>query len=675
MNLTLVDWSILGGFLLVVLGVAVYTKRYVLGVADFVAGNRCAGRYLLVGSELMAAISATMFVAKFEQFYQGGFPILWWTGLITLVTLAKGLLGWVQYRFRETRALTMPQFFEMRYNRKFRLFTGILAWLSGIFNFAIHPAITSRLIVYFFGLSATVELFGIELRTVIIVMFFMLSVGVLLALAGGQIALMITDWLQGQLVLIVTLFISMFLITKFGWNEITETLKSAPSGKSLLNPFEQGDVSGFNVWFFIMFAFLQFYHEMAFQGTQGYFGAAKTPHEAKMSKILGIWRQTAPILLCCVCAIIAYTVFHNQNYADKASFIQSALNQLPEKQMQIQMRVPLTLVQVLPVGMMGLLASVFIASSLSTDNTYLHGWGVVFIQDVVIPLRKTKLLPKKQVVFLRLSIVFVACFALVAGILIPIRDYILMYFQITFAIFGAGAGSAIIGGLYWKRGTIQGAWTAMINGALICVLGYTLQAVWPISDFLKNINATCPVNGAQITFFASVTSIILYVIVSLLTCKKPFNMEKLLNRGKYSVNGDHIKVNKKPSFLKRLTGIDTEFTFGDKVISTLATTWVLSWVVIFVFGTIYYYLYGITDDEWCSWWWYVLLVYLAAGLATFIWYLVGGIRDVRNLFHDLKLIKRDDSDDGSVREYDLKIEKNELFVPNEINIKRKSKIK
>jgi hypothetical protein len=50
-----------------------------------------------------------------------------------------------------------------------------------------------------------------------------------------------------------------------------------------------------------------------------------------------------------------------------------------------------------------------------------------------------------------------------------------MFFAITGAIFTAGAGAAIIGGLYWKRGTTSGAWAALIIGAVLSVSGIIIQ--------------------------------------------------------------------------------------------------------------------------------------------------------------------------------------------------------
>ena len=39
-------------------------------------------------------------------------------------------------------------------------------------------------------------------------------------------------------------------------------------------------------------------------------------------------------------------------------------------------------------------------------------------------------------------------------------------------------GAAIIGGLYWKRGTTAGAWCGVLSGSLLAVLGILLTQNW-----------------------------------------------------------------------------------------------------------------------------------------------------------------------------------------------------
>jgi SSS family solute:Na+ symporter len=48
---------------------------------------------------------------------------------------------------RETQAMTLAQFLEMRYSRQFRLFSGILCRVSGMVNYGNFPAMSGRFIL------------------------------------------------------------------------------------------------------------------------------------------------------------------------------------------------------------------------------------------------------------------------------------------------------------------------------------------------------------------------------------------------------------------------------------------------------------------------------------------------------------------------------------------------
>ncbi len=71
------------------------------------------------------------------------------------------------YRFRETGALTLAQFFEIRYSKRFRIFTGFLGFAAGIANFGIIPVVGARFMTYFLGLPQTIHVFGWEVATYI----------------------------------------------------------------------------------------------------------------------------------------------------------------------------------------------------------------------------------------------------------------------------------------------------------------------------------------------------------------------------------------------------------------------------------------------------------------------------------------------------------------------------
>jgi hypothetical protein len=88
MFLTPLDWAIVAGMLVLVLGVAAYTQRLNRSVADFLSANRCAGRYLLTLAMGMSTFGAIAIVA---DFLQNQFFML--TCLVVTAVVVVGL-GW-----------------------------------------------------------------------------------------------------------------------------------------------------------------------------------------------------------------------------------------------------------------------------------------------------------------------------------------------------------------------------------------------------------------------------------------------------------------------------------------------------------------------------------------------------------------------------------------------------
>ncbi len=135
-QLAAVDWAILAGMAFALLLIALRTQRYMKSVSDFLAAGRTARRYLLTITSGGAMHAAVRVVGTFEMVYRSGFAHTWWP-LLTPVNTFVNLTGFVIYRFRETRALTLAQFFEIRYSKGVRLCAGTLAFVSGVLNMGI----------------------------------------------------------------------------------------------------------------------------------------------------------------------------------------------------------------------------------------------------------------------------------------------------------------------------------------------------------------------------------------------------------------------------------------------------------------------------------------------------------------------------------------------------------
>ncbi|UCD28458.1 MAG: sodium:solute symporter [Planctomycetota bacterium] len=670
MNMYWVDWSIVLALLAFMVVVILATRHNMRGVADFLAAGRCGGRYLLCISEGIAGLGAVTLLAFWQQYTKTGFTGIWWSLPNWPLLFVLALSGWVLYRYRQTRALTLAQFFEMRYSRRFRIFAGMVAFASGIINYGVFPYLNARLFIYFCGLPETFTLAGFNVDTFTLVMLVLLSLALYFTFMGGQIAIMLTNFMQGIFCMTILLVVCLVLFNHIGWNHISEVVAMAPEDQSLANPFKISKTEGFNMWFFLIQYFIWFYCWKAWQGTQGYYVAAKTPHEARMSQILGTWRYFAQEMIVPIFAICAIAVLFHPDFAQQAAGVKEVLAGFDDKG-QSEMTVPLVLGRILPIGLMGALTAVMVAAAVSTDESYLHSWGSIFIQDVLMPLRGKPLSPEKHLLYLRYSICGVALFAFCFSMVFTLEDYIRMFFAVTGAIYLGGAGCCVIGGLYTRRGTTAGAWGAMITGIVVAStalitnqianadpeaggLRAWLQLTLYHSEVLKKgIVYLGGIDGQVMTFVSAMCAIPVYFMMSIVFGARKFDLDRMLHRGKYAVADDVAEGDATATARWKWLGINDSFTWWDKVIYIGSVVWVLLWGVVFAVGIFYHYaIHEISDEAWMSFWHFIIWMSIVLGVVTTLWFLIGGLRDLKIMFELLRTRARDHTDDGTVYEGD-----------------------
>jgi len=639
MNLSLIDWLIAFLSILVLFFGVRLSKKFVKSVVDFLSAGRSAGRYMITVSQGMAAIGAITIVGQWEMNYVAGFALRWWEFTMAVVLLIITVSGWVIYRFRQTRALTIAQFLEIRYSRNFRIFAGILAFISGLLNFGIFPAVSARFLIYFCGLPLSFSFAGLELSTFPLVMAAFLLISVYFVFSGGQIAVIITEFIQGVFSNFTFLIIIIFCLFFVNWDQIFQAVTTVPKDASLINPYKTSEVPDFNFWYFLINVIGVIYVKLSWQGTQGFNSSAKSAHEAKMGEVLGNLRDIPRWLFLVFIPIIAYTILHNADFSAIADGVNKTLSGVGNSAIQNQLRIPLVLSKILPVGVMGAFLAVMLMATIGTHNSYMHSWGSIFIQDIIMPFRKKTFEPKQHLRVLRLAILGVCIFIFLFSLFFPMTDYIFLYFAITAAIFVGGSGAVIIGGLYWKRGTTSAAWSALIVGSVISVVGIILQQIYP----------GFPINGQYFWGIAMGISSLIYILVSLLGKKTDFDMDKMLHRGKYEIKEETVVVNKVPLKGLKILGMGKEFTKGDKIIYLSAYGWTFIWVVVFIIGTIFNLSGDVPDSSWMSFWKTFVIINLSVSFFIITWFTIGGIKDFKEMLNRLKTTVRDHNDDGTVR--------------------------
>ncbi len=709
----LIDWLIMIIPVAICATIAIYSRKFVRSVADFMAGGRNAGRFLICTARSEQGAGAVVFVAMFQGFYQSGFSLGWWGNIAVPVSLLIMITGYVIYRYRETRAMTLGQFFEMRYSRKFRLFTGVLGFLAGIVNFGIIPVVGAKCMVYLLELPQTLDLLhhgwalnlalgashhlGLSaawmgplhaVPTHLLLMGIFLSLCVLTTTTGGQVSVLLTDCAEGMFSqLFYTIIGVVLLAAYFKWSATELMLLDTLPTKSLVNPFDAFGIKDFNIWMVLMGIISgNFYRTIAWQNSHAFNASGASPHEARMGGILGRWRWFAQGVMVTLLAVCAMTYLHSPH---GHAAVQTVLDTIKDPATQDQMRMPTALSQFLPIGIKGMLLSICVMGIISGDGIHLHSWGSILIQDVIMPFRRKPLTPRQHLILLRLSIVLVALWAFCFGAIFPQTKYVQFWWAVTEAIFIGGAGVAVVGGLYWSRGTTSGAWSGLIVGSLLAVSGiladlYCRLGVhewiihignWTLMDWhvgladgkewiVAGVNLSRDhsfvLNGVQVSFFSGIAACLVYGVVSLLTCRTPYNMDKLLHRGAYAIAGNGgasevVTDGKRLPWVHRILGIDSQFTCSDRWITLGIFWWSMFWFAVFLIGTAAYLLLRQPghDGDYNKYWadYYLITgIYmpLVIGACTTIWFTIGCFHDMRIFFRRLREETVNPDDDGTV---------------------------
>ncbi|MCA9295014.1 MAG: hypothetical protein KC983_00825, partial [Phycisphaerales bacterium] len=416
-----------------------------------------------------------------------------------------------------------------------------------------------------------------------------------------------------------------------------------------------------------------FYARMSWQGEQAYYTSARTAHEAKMGGVLSLWQLQIRLLFLVVVPVLAYVMLTNPAWSDVQTSVGMAMNEIEVHGVREQMRVPLVLADVLPPGVRGIMAAMMLAAFISTHNTYLHSWGSILIQDIVLPMAQSSGWHPSRVAHLRMlrcGVVGVALFAFgFSAFVYNPQQPVILYMALTGSLFVGWAGAVIIGGLYWARGTCAAAWVSAATGVVITTTSAlaaqmnasfreTGVACWGLADGLGPDSARrlaqwladhAP-NGQQTWGLAMSACTLAYVGVSLLGRQRA-NLDWLLHRGSFELEGE-VEHGRAPTRWGRVLAFTPEFTRRDRIIFIVTVVYILGWFLFVVGGSIWAIWWRaddpVTSDAWLSFWhvrtW--VLVVVAAGVT--VWLTIGGIGNLRTLLRQLETQARDDSDDGLI---------------------------
>ena len=346
-----------------------------------------------------------------------------------------------------------------------------------------------------------------------------------------------------------------------------------------------------------------------------------------------------------------------------------------------QLMLPVTFRNILPIGMMGLFSVLMVMLMVSTDDSRIFSSSVGISQDVILPFLKKPLTPKQHMMMIRLVAVFVGICFFCGSTFMSQLDYISLFGTLMCTLWCGGCGPVLIFGLYSRFGTTAGAWSSLISSVVIGSAGIFIQRNWAniVYPFLRDngllettdkilvtlskpfnpyivweINPVkCPINSYELYFFTMIFTLVLYIAVSYATCKEPFNLDRMLHRGKYNLDGN--KDIKSPwtwkNLYSKLIGITPEYTRGDRIIawSYFYYSFIYRFGITFITTAVWNVI-----SPWPLKYWgiYFAIVYLTVpsimAAITSVWFSICGAIDLRRMFRDLDARQVNHLDNGVV---------------------------
>jgi len=482
MNFTFIDAIIIALYLCLTVFVGLKAKKYIESSESYFVAGRKVKLALGVATLIATEIGTVTFMYVAEFGFTMGFSAFI-VGILGMVGfLIIGYSGFIVTGLRKLKIMTIPEFYEIKYNKNVRVLGGIILFMSGILNMGIFLKFDALFLSETMGFGPDALLFIMIVILVIVISYTIL---------GGMLSVVITDFLQFVILSISMLVVTIIIFSQISFFDISKVV-TENYGAGGVNPFKNFKMG----WFFIGWTVIaNFTMGSLNQPVAAKAFCADSPKTArKVFLFYGVTlagRQMIPMIW----GLAALAYFGPNISATIA--------------------MPRLIATLVPTGMLGVIIAGMVAASMSTYSAYLLSWSSVATRDIVTPLKKKPVSEESSMKMAKIFSLFIGVFILIFGFVYEIPATAMQYIILTGTMYSSGAFAVIAGGLYWKRANNKGAFSALCAGALMPILFLILEKfrsslpVW--LNFLTDIN----ISG----FVGMILPVLVMVVVSLLTQK------------------------------------------------------------------------------------------------------------------------------------------------------------
>ncbi len=487
---------------LISVGIGIYVRKFIRNMRDFITAGRNLGLWLGIATMTGTELGLITVMYSAQKGFSGGFATFHIAMAALIVTFIVGLTGFIVYRLREMNVMTIPEFYEKRFDRKTRILGGIMMVLGGILNMGLFLKVGSMFLVGITGLSATSWALPA-------VMIFLITLVLIYTVLGGMVSVVIADYVQFVVLSISLLAITFICIAKLGWNNIFETIQDT-MGRAGFDPTvaEGGFGWEYIAWMFFLGLVSCAIWPTAVARALAMENVRQVKRQYMFSSVSYLIRFLIPYFW----GISAFVFITGDPTFSNLFFPAGypAPDTLPAGVDAVDnlYGMPFFLGKILPAGLIGLVTAGMLAAFMSTHDSYLLCWSTSLAQDVVGPIAKSvgrPLTSRRRVTLSRIFIVMIGGFVLYWGLFYKGSEDIWDYMAVTGAVYFTGAFALLLCGLYWKRASSTGAFLALIGG-IGAIVGLT-----PVQDFLG-----IEFSSARVGLLSILGTLVLMIIGSLL---------------------------------------------------------------------------------------------------------------------------------------------------------------
>ena len=441
-GIKLPDYLVVVAYFILIVSIGYYFSRTIKKAKDYFAAGNIMPWWLAGTSFFMASFSTLLFVIYNEIAYTYGLVAVTICWLSPPTVLIGGYF--LAHRWRRARIMTPMGFMERRYNKGVQQ---LFVWTGFPLRMIDNALkIFSTAIVITLALNNTGITFN---RFVIIIGIIMIAYTYM----GGQIAVMITDFVQAIIIAIaVTALFVLTLVKLDSFGSFTASVPQgffAPMGK----PYN---------WSYILFSMLPL-TLLTYSGSwslvQKYNCVRSEQDARKMVYLIAFLKFITPPIFFLPGMIARYLLPNLEN----ARYAYAAIS-----------------LKILPVGLMGFMLAAIFSATMSTLGSEYNTLSGVLTRDFYKKKINPNASESQEVTIGRIATIIIGVLTIIIAILLnAIQGLNLMDIMIrVFSAFGPPIMIPIIAGLLFKyfnaRGVTWGVISGMVVGATLVIINIIL---------------------------------------------------------------------------------------------------------------------------------------------------------------------------------------------------------